>query len=564
MDDHEVTLDSYAYISKLYIENFKTFGAEGFWMNLKKGVNIIVGDNESGKSTILEAVNLILSGYFQGKHIAQELSSDLFNKITTEEYLSTFSDPEKENSDAPSIVIELYFEGIQDDAAKALLEGDDNKTHCKACGVRLKIELGSAFHKLYEQYVSGGVLSLPIEYYECHWSTFARDDSIRPSSIPINSALIDSTASKYPNGSDIYISRIMKNILSDEDQIAVAQAHRHLKEKFRAEASIEKINELIKKLPNISEREVTLSVDMSSRSSWDGSMTTHVGDIPFQYIGKGEQTKIKTKLSLSDTKSDKASVILLEEPENHLSHHNLNSLIGYINETINNKQIIVTTHSSFVANKLGLDRLVLLSPNHATQILSELDDEGKAFFEKLPGFDTLRLVISKKSILVEGPSDELVVARAYRDLNNDHMPIDDGVEVISVGTSSLQFLKIAQQLKIPTFVVTDSDGDLEALEKKYESYLGENKKDNITISYDSDIDSENVKAFNLDTLEPKILKSNSLDSLNSVLEKECNTEEELRIHMRANKTEVALKIFQSGTKINYPQYILAAIADDNE
>ena len=40
------------------------------------------------------------------------------------------------------------------------------------------------------------------------------------------------------------------------------------------------------------------------------------------------------------------------------------------------------------------------------------------YFKKLPGYDTLRLVLAKRVILVEGPSDELVVQRAYRDAHD--------------------------------------------------------------------------------------------------------------------------------------------------
>ena len=46
-------------ITKLFIKNFKVFSS--FTLNLNEDLNIIVGDNEAGKSTILEAVNLALT-----------------------------------------------------------------------------------------------------------------------------------------------------------------------------------------------------------------------------------------------------------------------------------------------------------------------------------------------------------------------------------------------------------------------------------------------------------------------------------------------------------------------
>ena len=60
------------YISKIKIENFKCF-KEVFVLPLNNGLNILVGDNESGKSTILEAIHLVLTGFLNGKYLKNEL-----------------------------------------------------------------------------------------------------------------------------------------------------------------------------------------------------------------------------------------------------------------------------------------------------------------------------------------------------------------------------------------------------------------------------------------------------------------------------------------------------------
>lgn len=67
------------YIEKVKIHNFKCY--KDFEICLEKGMNIIVGDNESGKSTIIEAINLALTGIINGKSIWNEISQYLFNKI---------------------------------------------------------------------------------------------------------------------------------------------------------------------------------------------------------------------------------------------------------------------------------------------------------------------------------------------------------------------------------------------------------------------------------------------------------------------------------------------------
>ena len=48
-----------------------------FELELNQGINILVGNNESGKSTILEAIHLALTGIYNGHGIHNELSSYL-------------------------------------------------------------------------------------------------------------------------------------------------------------------------------------------------------------------------------------------------------------------------------------------------------------------------------------------------------------------------------------------------------------------------------------------------------------------------------------------------------
>ena len=81
-------------------------------------------------------------------------------------------------------------------------------------------------------------------------------------------------------------------------------------------------------------------------------MLLEVDNYPFQYIGKGMQSSIRMEIALSPNRIDKTDIVLLEEPENHLSHTSLNQLLNRISNKLHSKQVICTTHSSFVANKL--------------------------------------------------------------------------------------------------------------------------------------------------------------------------------------------------------------------
>jgi putative ATP-dependent endonuclease of OLD family len=65
-------------IKKVNIENYKCFEGK-FSIDFNHDINILVGNNETGKSTILEAINLALSGVLNGKYLKNELSQYLFN-----------------------------------------------------------------------------------------------------------------------------------------------------------------------------------------------------------------------------------------------------------------------------------------------------------------------------------------------------------------------------------------------------------------------------------------------------------------------------------------------------
>jgi predicted ATP-binding protein involved in virulence len=62
-------------ISHVYIKNFKLF--QSFEMSLNPDLNIIVGDNETGKSIILEATALALTKRLNGKLIGSKSQSSL-------------------------------------------------------------------------------------------------------------------------------------------------------------------------------------------------------------------------------------------------------------------------------------------------------------------------------------------------------------------------------------------------------------------------------------------------------------------------------------------------------
>jgi len=542
-------------IRKIKIENFKIFNGV-FDMELNPDLNILVGDNEVGKSTILEAIHLALTGVLNGKYINTELTQYLFNNAVVKSYIDSLTTPNPQKQ--PQIRIELYFD--TDTGDNAIFLGNENSEKDKdACGILFAIAFDDKYNDEYNSLLTiGNVKTLPIEYYEVRWSTFGRKD-ITVKSIPIKSALIDSSSVRYQNGSDFYISRIVRQGLETADAVKIAQAHRRMRENFMQDQSVQEINQKIQAAATISDKKIGLSVELLSKNAWESSLITCLDEVPFHYVGKGEQCIIKTRLALSDKKAKNASIILMEEPENHLSYSRLNQLLNIIKAECQDRQVVISTHSSFVANKLDLSNLICLTCGNKLK-LAQVSESTRLFFEKLPGYDTLRLVLSQKTILVEGASDELAVQKAYMQKHGGKLPIEDGIDIISVGTAFLRFLEVADKLNKVVAVITDNDGNINSLEQKYKYYINAAKKDNIFISYDKDDRRESGLAdYNYNTLENLILISNNLQTLNSIFGTEYTSNDDLRIYMKSNKTDCALAIYNWNIDIAFPQYMTEAI-----
>lgn len=533
-------------IKKLIVKNYKRL--RDFELDFNNDLNIIVGDNETGKSTLLEAINLALTGQLNGRSIAYDISPYIFNKEAVGEYVKSLATTEK--LAPPTITIELYLENSSD---LAKLKGKNNSLREDVPGLSILIQYNDEYADEYLNYISKPeeVRTVPSEYYEAKWYTFS-GNSITQAGLPIKTTLVDTTSVRLQNGTDYYIQKTIDDILEKKERAGVSLTYRKLRESFAEVDSIKSINLRLKeKRDLISQKELTVSIDISQKTNWETNLTSYLDEIPYQYIGRGDQNILKMVFALERKKAKESHVILIEEPENHLSFSTMSRLINMVSEKCEGKQLIITTHSAFVLNKLGIEKLVLLSDSSGTLTLEDLSDSTQKYFKKLPGYDTLRLVLAKKAILVEGPSDELFVQKAYFQKHNK-LPIDDGIDVISVkGLSFKRFLEIAVKLKKTVAVVTDNDGSCDKLKKKYKDYVGDFEVDNIKICYDED--------EKCNTLEPQIVKHNDLSVLNKILGVECADKQELADYMIGNKTECALRLLESPEKITIPPYVENAI-----
>jgi len=529
------------HIKRVIIKNYRAL--EDVDVQLNAGMNILVGNNEAGKSTFLEAINLALTCQLSGRGAANELHPHLFTYGVVATYLNKLE--RKQPTEPPSILIELYFD---DDPRLSQWKGTHNSTQADCPGVALSIRLNEDYREFFQDYVKkpSEVRALPIDYYRLEWLGF-HGGYLSPRNRPLRCSSVDASTLRSNTASAArYVLDIADSTLTELERIGLSISYRGLREQFLQDPRVNAINNKLKtKQGFLSAKQVSLALDATQKSQWESFVLPHLDEIPISLIGKGEQNNLKIRLAMDAASS--VNVLLVEEPENHLSHTNMSKLIDSIRMNAGKRQIIITTHSSYVINKLGLNETILLSSNRFIR-LNELPPDTADYFMKLPGYDTLRMLLAKRSILVEGPSDELVVQKAYL-MQHNKLPLEDGVEVISVrGLAFKRFLDLAKPLRLAVCVLTDNDGDANAVKAKYVDY---ESAWGITIQCSGN--------ESLATLEPQLLSANGRNALNIIFGTSYSTDDALLAYMSKNKTECALQIFSTQEMVKMPQYILDAI-----
>lgn len=534
------------HITRIYVDGFKRFTQ--FTLEVNPTFNVIVGDNETGKSSLLEAIGLVLTGQYDGRLIQYAVDPYLFNAATVANYFQKRQNGE--HADPPKVEIEAYFYDDPDDPALARLKGTTNTRNENCPGLVLTIEVDSNHVEALRDYASdnSNPTVLPVEFYRSTWRSFG-GNGVNLRNLPFRAVTIDTSLARVYRGPNKYLSQVVNDVLSEDQRRQLSLAYKKLRHGFTQEPGVTAINNHLEQQGNpATTKKLTVQMDMSSRASWDSAISAHLDDLPFDCAGRGEQCRVQMRLAIAG--AEQSRVLLIEEPENHLSHSNLNMFMDDIRKDCADRQVIITTHSAFVLNKLGIDNLRLISHSGQTATLAGLTPDTKDYFMKLPGYDTLRLILSKQSLLVEGPSDELIVQRAYKN-KHGKLPLENGVDVISVGSLAFKrFLEIAALLNLDVRVVTDNDGDVGALESKYDKYMN-GTHPTIKICYDGNGECR--------TLEPQLLKANSRETLNSILGTTHQDDAALLKYMDRNKTDCALKMFESNEEWVTPEYIANAI-----
>ena len=164
-----------------------------------------------------------------------------------------------------------------------------------------------------------------------------------------------------------------------------------------------------------------------------------------------------TAMSANGYAWEDIDAVLIEEPESHLSYMKMLELVELIRDA-KDRQVFISTHSDLIATRLNLKKCFLLNSSSARAIcLSALPDDTADFFMKAPDNNMLQFVLSKKSILVEGDAEYILMEALYkRTLAKEISTYNIGVIAVD-GKCFKRYLDIAIVLENKVAVITDND-----------------------------------------------------------------------------------------------------------
>ena len=454
-------------IKKLKLYNYKRFKEFSFEPNEK--TNILIGDNETGKSTIIEAIDLVISGSIKK---AENIGVD---RIINVEAQKEFLVGPKTFESIPRVIIELYLDG----EFGFDMNGKNNSDKTLSDGIRMICEPDVNFENEIMESNQADEQFFPFDYYKISFSTFA-DQGYSGYKKKVSSIFIDSSNMNSDYATANFVKRMYAHYT--ESNVKERVVHKSKLRQVRTKFEQDSLKDLNSRIPVQESYEFKLRTNETG--DFGNELMIYDQSVALDNKGTGTQIFVKTDFALSRA-NENLDVILIEEPENHLSHVKLHALIEKIEQSVD-CQIFITTHNSLISTRLELRNVFIMQGNETQKplTLQLLSDETAKYFMKTPPASIIEFTLSNRIILVEGPAEYMLFDMFYRNITGEKMESDD-VQILDVrGLSFKRYLEIACITGARVAVVTDNDTDYQThCVNKYSFF---EDKENIGIFYDND------------------------------------------------------------------------------
>jgi putative ATP-dependent endonuclease of OLD family len=468
------------FLAELRIENFRMFGEgeQALVIPLRPGLTALVGENDSGKTTVIDALRFALGTTDQDWFRLEE--SDFHQGNTKKE-----------------IRIVCRFENLTPRDQRAFVEyltyGDSAKNEPPFLCVNWMAEdtgtapKGRPFRRVeIRSGKNGDGPQLAPEVREMLRVTYLRPLRDAESALSAGrgsrlSQVLHRTGEVKASGSgydpDVQIDPKQLNVLGIGDF-----ANALLEKQQGINKTRDKINTHLIKL-SLHGDELKSSIKVSGATASEDNRLRQLLEKLDLSLGSGSKPDAGGKLGLGSNnllfmacelllmaqEDEGNKLLLIEEPEAHLHTQRQLRVMKYLQEQAVEKgvQIIVTTHSPNLASAINLDNMVMIQNGHAFSLAKDetkLKPSDYRFLERFLDVTKANLFFARGVMIVEGDAENILLPTLAKLIGRDFT--EYGVSIVNVGGVGLRrYARIFQrhdiakagQLGIPIACVTDMD-----------------------------------------------------------------------------------------------------------
>lgn len=443
------------YLSTLNIENFRKY--KQLNVEFTAGLNLIVGENDSGKTAIIDAV----------KYVLHTQSYDYIRPCYEDFYLENTKD---ESERRTKFKIECTFKNFKDYEAKSFLEWlsiDDDGSYYLKIWLDVTRKGSKVFYDLRAGADSEGsqINGEARDYLRTTYLKPLRDaqSELTPKRGSRLSQILDNHEA-FSDKENHPLKDIMKTANDDTSDYFENGDGKDLLEdinKYLSSFSLNQ-NQLESKFL-VSENSLKSVLEKLSLKLFNHEISENniqgLGSQNLLYISA--ELLLLKKLEYSGLK-----LALIEEIEAHLHPQTQIRLIEAIQEIgdDNDIQFILTSHSPNLVSKVKLQNLILCKNGQTYPMGEDYTKLAKGdylFLERFLDSTKANLFFANGVILVEGDAENILIPTLAKLMNRDLSKY--GVSIVNVG--SVAFLRYANiflrqeepKMNIPVSLITDVD-----------------------------------------------------------------------------------------------------------
>jgi putative ATP-dependent endonuclease of OLD family len=450
------------YLSELRLWNFRKFGSNSGVLDLSqpdliapftKGLNVLIGENDSGKTAIVDAIKLVIDTH-----------SSEWIRLATEDF----------HDQSTRLRIECRFEDLSDDEAKNFTEwlGIEGEGAAASLYLRVILDASRQGDNVLPFDVRAGLdeegYRLNAEARNYLKATYlkplrdAKSELLPRKGSRLSQILVGHEAFRDRDDSH-WLMRGFKNFKQ-----AVEEYFREAKDGDDKGKLLK--DRLEKYLENFFGERKTVNF-LSSDKKLKEVLEILKLVLEEESLGLGSHNLLfiaAELLNLERSNWNGLRLGLIEELEAHIHPQAQLKVIAYLQTLTQEKdktiQLILTMHSPNLGSKITLDNLIICGDGKVFPLGSQytkLKDDDYKFLERFLDVTKANLFFAKGVILVEGWAEELILPALARKVSCNLT--QRGVSIVNVGsTAFLRYSRIFQrkdgdEIDIPVSVVTDLD-----------------------------------------------------------------------------------------------------------